>query len=208
VKKRVISLCDRTGNMVLPWAEAGYECICVDTQHPSGGATVGQHPNIWLFNRDVLTLKPEFVADAYAVFAFPPCTDMSVSGARWFKSKGMDAIIHALQVVNACRKIAEASGGRYMIENPISTLSTYWRDPDYRFDPCDFGGYKGGQDDDYTKRTCLWTGGGFVMPTPKPVSPNQGSKMHLLPPSANRGDLRSETPKGFAQAVFEANHAR
>ena len=29
----VISLCDLTGHMVLPWAEAGYECWCVDVQH-------------------------------------------------------------------------------------------------------------------------------------------------------------------------------
>jgi hypothetical protein len=29
--------------------------------------------------------------------------------------------------------------------------------------------------------------------------------MHLLPPSENRGDLRSETPLGFARAVFKAN---
>ena len=29
----VISLCDLTGNMVAPWAEAGYTTICVDIQH-------------------------------------------------------------------------------------------------------------------------------------------------------------------------------
>jgi hypothetical protein len=29
--------------------------------------------------------------------------------------------------------------------------------------------------------------------------------MHKLPPSADRGNLRSETPQGFAYAVFEAN---
>jgi hypothetical protein len=29
----VISLCDRTGNMVEPWAEAGYDCYCYDIEH-------------------------------------------------------------------------------------------------------------------------------------------------------------------------------
>jgi hypothetical protein len=29
--------------------------------------------------------------------------------------------------------------------------------------------------------------------------------MHLMPPCENRGDLRAETPAGFARAVFEAN---
>mgnify|MGYP003149997532 CR=1 FL=1 len=29
----VLSLFDLTGNMVRPWAEAGYECYCYDIQH-------------------------------------------------------------------------------------------------------------------------------------------------------------------------------
>ena len=29
----VLSLCDLTGNMARPWAEAEFECICVDFQH-------------------------------------------------------------------------------------------------------------------------------------------------------------------------------
>jgi len=32
----VLSLCDRTGNMVKPWAEAGTQCVIVDIQHPAG----------------------------------------------------------------------------------------------------------------------------------------------------------------------------
>lgn len=37
------------------------------------------------------------------------------------------------------------------------------------------------------------------------VDPVEGSKMWLLPPSESRADLRSETPLGFSQAVYEAN---
>lgn len=29
----MISLCDVTGVMAEPWAEAGYDCYCVDVQH-------------------------------------------------------------------------------------------------------------------------------------------------------------------------------
>jgi hypothetical protein len=43
------------------------------------------------------------------------------------------------------------------------------------------------------------------MPRLNPVAPVEGSRMHLIPPCDNRGDLRSETPAGFARAVFEAN---
>lgn len=92
-----------------------------------------------------------------------------------------------------------------MIENPVSAVSTYWRKPDYTFNPCDYGGYLTPPDDAYTKRTCLWTGNGFAMPKPKPVKPVEGSRMHSLGPSTDRAALRSITPQGFARAVFEAN---
>jgi hypothetical protein len=39
-----------------------------------------------------------------------------------------------------------------MIENPVSTVSIYWRNPDYKFDPCDYGGYLKPAGDAYTKK--------------------------------------------------------
>lgn len=198
----VLSLCDRTGNMVKPWAEAGCNCVCVDTQHEPG---LTKHPTlpIWYAGKDVRDF--EWPSPTRIVFAFPPCTDMAVSGARWFRDKGLSAIITALQIVEACRRICDGSGAPYMIENPVSTLATYWREPDHTFDPCDYGGYLNPPGDTYTKRTCIWAGNGFVMPKPQRVEPVQGSLMHLMPPSADRADKRSETPRGFARAVFEAN---
>lgn len=44
------------------------------------------------------------------------------------------------------------------------------------------------------------------MPRKNPVPATMGSKMHFLPPTPDRANLRSATPEGFAQAVFEANH--
>ena len=141
----------------------------------------------------------------FAAF-FPPCTDVAVSGARWFTDKGLGALIKALQLFEVSIKWAEWCGCPYMIENPVSTVSSYWRKPDYIFNPCDYAGYQGGENDLYTKKTCLWTGGGFVMPDPKPRTPSQGSRMHLLSPGADRANMRAVTPAGFARAVFEANH--
>jgi hypothetical protein len=175
-------------------------CVCVDTQH-RGERRVG---NVRYIGADVLDLS--VLKEPRIVFAFPPCTHLAVSGARWFKAKGLSALIEALTIVNACRELCESSGVPYLIENPVSTLSTYWREPDFRFDPYQYGDYLKPPGDAYTKKTCLWTGGGFVMPTPKPVDPVEGSKMHKLPPSADRADLRSATPLGFAYAVFQANH--
>jgi hypothetical protein len=109
-------------------------------------------------------------------------------------------------VVASCNRICEASGVPFLIENPVSTLSTYWRKPDYKFDPCDYAGYLDDPAPEaYTKKTCLWVGGGFRMPAKKRVEPVLGSKTHLLGPSEERANLRSVTPAGFARAVFEAN---
>jgi hypothetical protein len=111
----------------------------------------------------------------------------------------------ALDTFNGCLMAAAWSGAPYCVENPVGVLSTHVRKPDYDFDPCDYGGYLDPPGDAYTKRTHLWTGNGFIMPAPKPVTPDLGSMMHRLPPSDDRADLRSVTPMGFARAVFEAN---
>jgi hypothetical protein len=199
----VISLCDRTGNMVKPWLDAGYRAVTVDLQQTTLSHT-RHHHIVW----DVRTLGfATFVANSpiAAVFAFPPCTHLAVSGARWFKDKGLPALIEGLEIVNACRELCEMSEAPYMIENPVSTLSTYWRKPDHIFHPWQYTAFD--LSDNYTKKTCLWTGNGFVMPPPA-VTAGLGEpddRIHKAPPSDERGNIRSATPMGFARAVFEAN---
>lgn len=200
VQQIVISLFDHSANMVEPWAKAGFLCYCVDLQHPAGMHFDG---NIVRIGADVREWLPPFSA-VKMLFAFPPCTHVAASGARWFKDKGLGALIEALELFEASVRLAEWTGAPYMIENPVSTISSYWRKPDYMFDPCDYGEYHTSADA-YTKRTCLWTGNGFEMPKVKRVTPVEGSKMHRLAPSKDRARLRSVTPKGFAQAVYEAN---
>jgi hypothetical protein len=187
--------------MVEPWSEAGYECIIVDLLHPHGSST---HGNVTRVGANMLHYLPP-QGDYAAAFAFPVCKNLAVSGARWFKDKGLRGLIDGLELVERCRMVCEWTGAMWMLENPVGTLSTYWRKPDYIFNPCDYGGYLTPPGDAYTKKTCLWTGGGFQMPTPKWVEPTEGSKMHLMPPSEDRDQLRSVTPSGFARAVFEAN---
>ena len=189
--------------MVRPWADAGYLCYCVDLQHPPGETKEG---NIVFVGADVREWLPPFCKIAM-VFAFPPCTDVAVSGARWFRDKGLGALIRSLQLFDACVRLAEWSAAPYLIENPVSAVSTHWRKPDHLFDPCHYGGYLNPPGDAYTKRTCLWTGHGFVMPMPRSVAPKEGSRMHNIGPSKERANLRSATPMGFALAVFKSNHA-
>ena len=200
----VISCFDLTTTLVQPWAEAGYLCYCVDLQHPPGETREG---NIIRVGIDVREWLPPYGPVAFAAF-FPPCTDTAISGRAHFRRKGLSSVIKALQLFEWSARLAAWCQCPYFIENPVSTVSTYWRPPDFRFDPCDYAGYLSADSqlsEAYTKRTCLWTGGGFQLPEPKAVVPILGSKMHNLPDSKGRANLRSATPAGFARAVFEAN---
>lgn len=200
----VLSLCDLTGNMVRPWAEAGYFCICLDIQHPDGYSWLA--PNVRAIGCDLLHwLQYENIYEPKIIFGFPPCTHLASSGARWFAGKGLRPLIDSLRLVERCEYIGSYCKCPWMIENPVGRLSTCWRKPDHIFDPCDYGGYLTPPGDAYTKRTCLWTDFGFVMPPIKPVAPIEGSKMHRIPPGPDRANIRSATPIGFAKAVFEAN---
>jgi hypothetical protein len=95
-----------------------------------------------------------------------------------------------------------------MAENPVSTISSYFRKPDHSFDPCEYAGYLPQAQqlhDAYAKKTCLWTGGGFRMPPKRPVRPALKSYINFMSPSKDRANKRSATPRGFASTVFEAN---
>lgn len=196
MQKFMLSCYDHSTVMAQPWAEAGYICYCIDMAHEPGETRDG---NIVRVGADVRKWRPLlYLPWSFGAF-FPPCTHLAVSGARWFQGKGLRALSQAIELVAEAAEMAESLKCPYLIENPVSTLASYWRKPDYTFNPCDYG-------DPYTKKTCLWTGGGFVMPPKSPVEATLGSKMHLLPPSEDRAALRSVTPAGFARAVFESNH--
>lgn len=206
----ILSLCDYTGNMVRPWLEAGHTATVVDLQHPAGESAGGKQTiggawptGLTRVGANIMEWWPTESFDV--VFAFPPCTDLAVSGARHFAAKGEARRRQAMALVHRCRKIADALTHCWMLENPVSVISSEWRPPDWTFHPYEYGGYLQPAGDRYTKATCLWTGPGFCMPLKRPVSPWEGSKMHRLPPSKDRANLRSATPMGFARAVFEAN---
>jgi hypothetical protein len=104
----VISLCDMTGNMVEPWLDAGYKAITVDLQDNHSA-----HPRRNHFVADVTALPHKLISDPVAVFAFPPCTNVAVSGARWFKEKGLDRFrrsppIGASQITLSTRQTSPA----------------------------------------------------------------------------------------------------
>jgi hypothetical protein len=211
--RTVISLCDLTGNMTSPWVDAGYRAILVDPQH--GVTTMGDKVTRFAGTiEDAMDYLGHVIRthDVAMVFGFPPCTDMAVSGARWFEAKrAADRMFQAkaVMVAEQCRTIGRLSGAPYMVENPVSVLSSAFGKPQHIFNPFEYTAYE--PDDHYTKKTCLWTGGGFVMPAQlRAYSKLWGepdNRIHAAPPGPERANFRSITPMGFARAVFAANHA-
>lgn len=199
MKPIVLSLCDRTGVMVQPWLAAGYECWIVDVQHPDGLTRDGRLVMVGCDVRrfwNMVVQRPKAI-----VFAFPPCTHLANSGNRYKRDKGLEALYEALGLVLACKRICEASDAPWMLENPIGSLSTYWREPDFTFHPWEYTTPK------EKKRTCIWAGNNFIIPQKEVLEepPDVQESCWKAPPSPDRGDIRSITPEGWARAVFAAN---
>lgn len=205
----VISLCDLTGNMVQPWVDAGYHALLVDPQH----GTSRVEGRVYKFAgtiEDALDLIGQLTRAGVvvAVFGFPPCTDMAVSGARWFEAKrAADKMFQAkaVMVAEQCRTTGRMTGAPWFVENPVSVLSSAFGKPNHTFNPSDYTAYEPA--DNYTKKTCLWTGGGFVMPQPSRDSRlgPPDNRIHFASPGPERANFRSATPMGFARAVYDAN---
>ena len=123
--------------------------------------------------------------------AFPPCTHLAVSGARWFKEKRADGRQQA--ALAFVRMLMDAPIDRIAIENPVSIISSHIRKPDQTIQPWQFGHGE-------TKRTCLWLKG---LPTLKPTDIVEGREQRIwrMPPSADRWKERSKTFQGIANAM-------
>lgn len=122
---------------------------------------------------------------------FWPCTNMAVSGARWFKNKAVqqDADIISFKALMES-KIARIAG-----ENPIGVLSTRYRKPDQIIQPWMFGHGE-------TKATCLWLKN---LPLLKPTNIVLGREGRVWkePPSPDRWKNRSRTLQGIADAMAD-----
>lgn len=208
MKPVAIFLCDKTGIMAEPWASVGYTCLLVDPQHDDFG-----EENILKFPGTVLEIMP-FISmlirrqKVVFVAGFPPCTDVAVSGARWWPEKAAaDPYFQAKAAIVAeqCRSIGMLAGCPWLFENPVSAFSNIFGKPDEIYHPYEFSRYCA--DDQYVKTTCLWTGGGFKMPSRQQNGslgqPDQ--RIFEASPGEDRANFRSKTPRGFSRAVFLLN---
>lgn len=127
------------------------------------------------------------------VIAFPPCTDLAVSGARWFKEKRADGRQQAS--INFFMLLANHPSEKVAIENPIGIMSTEFRKPDQIIQPWQYGHGE-------TKATCLWLKG-LPLLIPTQIAEGREQRIWKMPPSEDRAKLRSKTYQGIADAMAD-----
>lgn len=127
------------------------------------------------------------------MIAHPPCTHLSVSGARHFEAKRLDG--RQQSAVSFFMMLAKADIPRIALENPVCVMSSLWRKPDQIIQPWQFGHGE-------TKATCLWLKG--LQPLhPTNIVDGRENRVHRLPPSEDRWKLRSTTYTGIAAAMAD-----
>lgn len=186
---RILIACEFSGIVRDAFAAKGHDawsCDLLPTERP------GNH-----IQGDVLEILNE---GWDMMIAFPPCTHLAVSGARYFAQKRADGrqrqgIDFFMQLVNAhIEKIA--------IENAVGIMSTVHRKPDQIIQPWMFGHPE-------SKSTCLWLKNLPILQATNVLQkPAQGywdnqtpSGQNKLGPSAGRAQQRSKTYAGIAEAM-------
>ena len=153
----VLIACEESQEVCKAFRERGHEAFSCDILECSGG-----HPE-WHIQGDVLPVINGdctfHTADTHThtqrgpwdlIIAHPPCTDLAVSGARWFPEKQKD-----YRQQKACvffMQMALARCDRIAVENPIGIMSTCYRKPDQIIQPFQYG-------HPVRKATCLWLKG-------------------------------------------------
>jgi hypothetical protein len=198
---KVLIACEESQAVTKEFRNLGIEAYSCDILEQSGGHLK------WHIKGDVLDVLNK---GWDCMVAFPPCTDLAMSGAKHFEQKRNDgrqqkSIEFFMQLVNAPIPFIA-------IENPIGVMSSFYRKPDQIINPFDFG-------DPARKPTCLW-----LKNLPKLKSTNFGDaplfgetldkgefhttkggktlpKWYNLPPSENRAKIRSKTFPGIANAM-------
>lgn len=186
---RVLVACEESQEVCKAFRARGHEAYSCDLLPCSGG-----HPEWHIQDNVKNVLRHDFTVPEWdLVIAFPPCTDLAVSGARWFKEKqangDQERSIMFFEFFTMLRTFKVA------IENPIGIMSTKFRKPDQIIQPWQFGHGE-------TKSTCLWLQN---LPKLVPTDIVEGREQRIwkMAPSEDRPKLRSKTYPGIARAMAE-----
>jgi hypothetical protein len=226
----VLVACEESQTVCMAFRKLGYNAFSCDILPCSG-----EHPE-WHFKNDVFEIiknKGGVLQNGKSyhikkgtwdlMIAHPPCTYLSVSGARWyyhpedghlptdkrrphpnFPTRAKDKDV----AVKFFKKLAKVDIKSIAIENPIGIMSKLWRKPDQIIQPYMFG-------DEATKTTCLWLknlpllvptkivgkGERVVLSSGRSLPKWYSDSFHTSIPTELRRTLRSKTFQGFADAM-------
>lgn len=185
---KILLACEESQAVCIAFRERGHEAYSCDLLDCSGG-----YPQ-WHIKDDVL----KHLNDGWdMMIAFPPCTHLAVSGARYFEQKRKDG--RQQEGIDFFMNLVNAPIEKIAVENPVGIMSNHYRKPDQIIQPWMFG-------DDASKKTCLWLKRlPILLPTHsswKRLYANQTpSGQNNLWPSTDRAKLRSKTFLGVAKAM-------
>jgi site-specific DNA-cytosine methylase len=177
---RVLVACEYSGTVRDAFLKAGHDAMSCDLL-----PTDAPGPHYQGDVRDVLDYPWDLM------IAHPPCTDLSVSGARHFPAKQKDGRQQAS--ASFFLSLAKADIRHIAIENPVCIMSSLWRKPDQVIQPWQFGHGE-------TKATCLWLKG-LPNLTPTNIVEGRENRIHKMAPSPYRWKERSKTFQGIADAM-------
>ena len=177
---RVLVACEFSGIVRDAFRARGIEAVSCDLL-PSESPG----PHIIGDVRDVL-------ADGWShLVAFPPCTALAASDARWWSGRmpEQDAAVAFVA------ELLAAPIPHIAVENPIGALSRRLRPPDAIVQPWQFGHGE-------SKATCLWLRN---LPPLRPTAIVAGreARVHREPPGPDRWRNRSRTYPGIAAAMAD-----
>ena len=181
---KILIACEESQAVTKEFRELGHEAYSCDILECSGG-----HPE-WHVKGNVTPLLDD---EWDMIIAFPPCTHLAASGARWFSEKRADG--RQQQGIDFFMQFTNCDCERVAIENPVGIMSTFWRKPDQIIQPWQFGHGE-------TKATCLWLKGLSLL-RPTNVVPGREARIWKMAPSPERAKLRSKTFPGIAKAMAE-----
>lgn len=181
---KILVACEESQAVTIELRRIGHEAYSCDIIPCSGG-----RPE-WHLQQDVIPLLTQ---KWDMILAFPPCTHLAVSGARWFAAKRADG--RQQNAIDFFMRFANSDCPRIAIENPVGIMSTVWKKPDQIIQPWQFGHGE-------TKKTCLWLKG---LPPLIPTEIVEGREQRIwkMPPSEDRAKNRAKTFPGIARAMAE-----
>lgn len=125
------------------------------------------------------------------MIAHPPCTHLSVSGAKHFAEKRIDG--RQQSAISFFMMLVKSDIPMIAVENPVCIMSSLYRKPDQIIQPWQFGHGE-------TKSTCLWLKGLPLLQATDIVE-GRADRIHKMPPGPDRWKARSKTYQGIATAM-------